>query len=201
MNDQSHTLVGAATRLYTMNADKRSEVTSHGNPEQPELSPRSRDLEERIRDWLRREALLGGALLLALVLLGIFAISLLPTLSVASSSSQSNRPYVGTETVRNYTVTMKISPDIFGTNTFTVTLRDANGRPVAGANILVETSSLDMDMGTQTVRLNGVGKEAPGSYSGQSELTMAGHWQAIVTLRIPGNELPLTLDFQFSASY
>ncbi|MGO8946660.1 MAG: FixH family protein [Ktedonobacterales bacterium] len=207
----NHTLVGAATQLHSGNAtgnatdnangDKPTEIPAGGQPEQPELAPPARDLEERLRDWLRREALLGGALLLALVLLGIFAISLLPNLTVATSGGRSNGPYVGTETARNYSVTMNVSPDIFGNNTFTVTLKSATGQPVSGANVLVETSSLDMDMGTQTVHLKEIGKEAPGSYSGQSELTMAGHWQASVTLQLPGSRSPLTVDFQFSASY
>jgi hypothetical protein len=96
---------------------------------------------------------------------------------------------------------MRISPDIFGTNTFTVTVKDAAGRPVAGAHVLIQADSLDMDMGTQTILLHEVGTAAPGSYSGQSELTMAGHWKATVTLQVPGSRLPLMLDFQFSAAY
>ncbi len=67
-------------------------------------------------------------------------------------------------------MTLHVSPDVFGTNTFTVTLKDAEGKPVTGAGVLVLTNSLDMDMGTQTLHLKEVGSTAPGSYSGQTQL-------------------------------
>jgi putative copper export protein len=201
----SQTLVGASPRLYAMPMERDGDSLPPDQPpvqpEPPVLSPSARALEERLRDWLRREALLAGALLLCVVLLGIFAVSLLPNLTSAGVSGQSKGPYIGTETARNYTVTMRVSPDIFGTNTFTVTLKDAAGRPVAGAHVLIETDSLDMDMGIQTIQLREIGAAAPGSYSGQSELTMAGHWKATVALQVPGVRQPLTLDFQFSAAY
>jgi hypothetical protein len=164
-----------------------------------ELAPRARDLEERLRDWLRREALLAGALLLLLTLLGVFGISLLPSVSVGSSSHATG-PYVETQTIRSYRVTLEVSPDVFGNNTFTVSLKDAQGDPVTGAGVMIQTNSLDMDMGTQTLQLKEAGK-APGSYSGQSELTMAGHWQAAVTIRLPHDAAPLTTKFQFMAVY
>jgi hypothetical protein len=199
------TLVGASPRLYALPMERAGDSFPPDLPPvQPEpsvLSPGARALEERLRDWLRREALLAGALLLCIVLLGIFAVSLLPNLTSAGVSGQSRGPYIGTETTRNYTVTLRVSPDIFGTNTFTVTLKDAARRPVTGAHVLIETDSLDMDMGIQTVQLREIGVAAPGSYSGQSELTMAGHWKATVTLQVPGIRQPLTLDFQFSAAY
>jgi putative copper export protein len=201
----SQTLVGASPRLYAMPMERAGDSLPPDQPpvqpEPPVLSPRASALEERLRDWLRREALLAGALLLCIVLLGIFAVSLLPNLTSAGVSRQSRGPYIGTETTRNYMVTMRVSPDIFGTNTFTVTLKDAAGRPVTGVHVLIETDSLDMDMGIQTVQLREIGAAAPGSYSGQSELTMAGHWKATVTLQVPGIRQPLTLDFQFSAAY
>ncbi len=202
LHDASRATAGAAP---ADTGDKPGDGGSDAADETPaegELVTRTRDLEERLRDWLRREALLGGALLLALVLVGIFAVSLLPNFTAATrGAGRSLGPYVSTETVQHYAVTMKISPDTFGTNTFTVTLKDDSGRPVSGARVMVAASSLDMDMGTQTVRLGQVGKGAPGSYTGQSELSMAGHWQAQVTIRVPDSRIPLTLDFQFSATY
>jgi putative copper export protein len=201
LSTSKQTLVGAAPRLYATPMEWAGDSPPPDQPEPPMLSPRARALEERLRDWLRREALLAGALLLCVVLLGIFAVSLLPNLTSAGVSGQSKGPYIGTEAARNYIVTMKVSPDIFGTNTFTVTLKDAAGRPVAGAYVLIETDSLDMDMGIQTIHLRELGAAAPGSYSGQSELTMAGHWKATVTLQVPGNRQSLTVDFQFSAAY
>jgi len=201
LQNPSQALLGANPRSYAAPLERVGDSPPTDRREVPELSSRAHALEERIRDWLRREALLAGAVLLCVALLGIFAVSLLPNLTSAGVSGQSKGPYVGTETTRNYTVTMRVSPDIFGMNTFTVTVKDAAGRPVAGAHVLIQTVSLDMDMGTQTILLHELGAAAPGSYSGQSELTMAGHWKATVTLQVPGSRLPLTLDFQFSAAY
>ena len=168
--------------------------------EREELAPRARGLEERLRDWLRREALLAGALLLLLTLLGVFGISLLPSLSVGSSSHAAG-PYVETRTIESYRVTLEVSPDVFGNNTFTVTLKDARGNPVTGAGVMIQTNSLDMDMGTESLQLKAAGDKAPGSYSGQSELAMAGHWQVTVDIRLPHNAVPLTTNFQFMAVY
>ena len=175
-------------------------ATSPNGGEREELAPRTRDLEQRLRDWLRREALLAGALLLLLTLLGIFGISLLPSLSVGSSSHATG-PYVATRTISTYRVTLEVSPAVFGNNTFTVTLRDAKGDPITGAGVTIQTNSLDMDMGTESLQLKEVGDKAPGSYSGQAELTMAGHWQATVAIRLPHDTVPLTTNFQFMAVY
>jgi putative copper export protein len=168
-----------------------------------ELPPRARDLEERLRDWLRREALLAGALLLAVVLLGIFAVSLLPNLTVGSSGSRSGQtstPFSGTKTVDTYNVTLHVSPNVFGTNTFTVTLKDADGKPVTGAGVLILVNSLDMDMGTESQHLKEIGSTAPGSYSGQTQLTMAGHWQITVQAQVRSGA-KLTVNFDLTATY
>jgi hypothetical protein len=58
-----------------------------------------------------------------------------------------------------------------------------------------------MDMGTQSLQLKAVGNSASGSYSGQSELTMAGHWQVTVEIRLPDDAGKLTSKFQFTAVY
>jgi uncharacterized membrane protein len=168
-----------------------------------DLPPRARDLEERLRDWLRREALLAGALLLTVVLLGIFAVSLLPNLtatSPGSGSGQTSSPFTGTKTVETYDVTLHVTPGVFGTNTFTVTLKDADGKPVTGAGVLILTNSLDMDMGTQSLHLKEVGSTAPGSYSGQTQLTMAGHWQITVQAQVRSG-VKLTVNFDLTATY
>jgi copper transport protein len=212
--EEAQTLVGAARAGASSsgNADEvRSRVQQErDNGNQPgdrqpkrdtdDISPRARSLEERLREWLRREAWLGGAVLLCVALLGIFAGSLAPNLAAIPSNGPKG-PFVATQTVNKYAVTMKVSPAIFGTNTFTVTITTPQGQPLAGAGVVIETSSLDMDMGTQTTQLKEVGSTAPGSYSGQADITMAGHWQVVVRILLPHSPQPLTATFQFSATY
>ncbi len=97
-----------------------------------------------------------------------------------------------------YILSLEVTPDSFGTNTFTVKVQDAQQRPVKGAAILIETQMLDMDMGTQTAQLQPT-VSSPGSYSGQSDLTMAGHWRVVVRLLPPNQNTFLLYDFTFSA--
>ena len=171
------------------------EETSAGTP----LSPRARALEERLRDWLRREALLGGAVLLCVALLGIFAGSLAPAAPSAQSAS-SGGLVVQTRQAGPYTVTLKVTPASFGDNTFTVTLKDAQGKPVDGAAVTITTIMLDMDMGPASLQLKPQQALGPGVYTGNADLTMAGHWQINVKILPPGGNTPIIAPFKFSAS-
>ena len=56
---------------------------------------------------------------------------------------------------------------------FTVTLKDARNRPVAGARISLHLTMPDMDMGRNTVTL---APQAPGIYGGTGRFTMPGVW-------------------------
>jgi copper transport protein len=100
-----------------------------------------------------------------------------------------------------YTISLKVAPATFGVNTFTVTVKDAQGRPVNGATALVQTIMLDMDMGTQNVDLKPMGADAPGSYFGQGDLTMAGNWDVVVKVLTPGASDYVSTSFKFVASY
>ena len=137
--------------------------------------------------WVQREAVIGGGILLCVALLGAFAGTLAPAPpAAATKTGQFSGPFLQTQSAQGYHVTLKIAPDTFGTNTFTVTIADAQGHPVQGAAVLAETTMLDMDMGSDVLQLKADTSSA-GAFRGQSELTMAGHWQ--VRLRIlPPNE-------------
>lgn len=164
-------------------------------------SPHALTLADRLASWLQREAALGVAVLACVALLGAFAGSLTPPASGAPATSSSSGAFVETHQLNGYGVTLKVAPAQFGTNSFTVTVKDANGQPVEYASVLIETVMLDMDMGTQAVQLKPIGDSAPGVYSGQADLAMAGHWQITVKLVVPNVKQPITSDFRFSVAY
>ncbi|MGH2485233.1 MAG: CopD family protein, partial [Ktedonobacterales bacterium] len=168
-----------------------------GPPER--VSPRATRLATRIEDWLVREALIGVVILLCVALLAAFAGSLTPTTAAAPPATGA---FVQTQHVQGYGITLKVTPVTFGTNTFTVTVTtDANSAPAQGAALLLQTQMLDMDMGIQNVQLKAVGASAPGVYSGQSDLTMAGHWEVLVKVLPRGSKQFLVATYKFSATY
>jgi putative copper export protein len=141
----------------------------------------ARKLAGRLEDWLRREAILGLGVLLCAALLGAFAGSLAtaPT-PIAGASSGA---YVNTATTTpngDYAVTLKVAPAKFGTNSFLATVKDKSGKPVEGASVLLQTTMLDMDMGTQSLQLTPVGADSPGTYGGQADLDMGGNWSFVI---------------------
>jgi putative copper export protein len=154
----------------------------------------------RLEDWLRREALLGVGVLLCVALLGAFAGSLATPTTGASASSTAS-VFVQTKQTSDYAITLRVAPAAFGANTFTVTVKDKDGKALEGASVLVQTTMLDMDMGVQNVQLKPLGAEAPGAYSGQGNLTMAGHWQVLVKLLPPNNKDFVTTTYTLTAGY
>nr|MBA2679808.1 copper resistance protein CopC/CopD [Ktedonobacteraceae bacterium] len=89
---------------------------------------RIQTLNNRLSAWLQREAVLGTLILLCVAFLAAFAGTLAPPPPPVSATSQANQqpagPYVQTQTAHGYRVTLQIAPATFGTNTFTVTLKD-----------------------------------------------------------------------------
>lgn len=172
------------------------------SPSASTVNVRASRLAGALEDWLRREAALGVAILLCVALLAAFAGSLAPTLPAAAnpSTTSTRAAYVSTPvTAGGLSVVLRVDPAAFGTNTFTVTVRDANGKPVDGAGVAIVTQMLDMDMGVQTAQLKPAGQ--PGVYSGQSDLTMAGHWDIIVRVLPPSSSRFQTFDFRLTATY
>lgn len=159
-----------------------------------------RDLAVKLEDWLRREAMLGAAVLLCAALLGAFAGTLAAAPSGATPTTPSG-PFLQTVQAGDYAITLNVVPAKFGTNTFTVTVKDSKGQPVQNAIVVVTTDMLDMDMGEQSVSLKPVGADQPGVYSGQGELTMGGHWALIVKVVPPGAKQPLTPSFRLLIGY
>jgi hypothetical protein len=57
---------------------------------------------------------------------------------------------------------------------------------------------LDMDMGTQNTQLQAV-PASPGTYRGQSDLTMAGRWSVTIRVLPPAKNTFVLYRFTFSA--
>jgi Predicted metal-binding integral membrane protein (DUF2182)/YtkA-like len=88
-----------------------------------------------------------------------------------------------------YAITLQVSPAKPGVNTFVVTLKNKQGTQVNNATVVIQTTMLDMAMGTQQVSLEPVRGGSPGMYRGQSELPMIGHWELKVLVR-PVHQTP-----------
>jgi copper transport protein len=190
----SHAYSGANGYATTGNTGRSG--GSHGAGSQGTL----RELAVRLEDWLRREAMLGAAVLLCAALLGAFAGTLQAAPSGATPTTPSG-PFLQTLQAGDYAITLNVVPAKFGTNTFNVTVKDSKGQPVQNAIVVVTTDMLDMDMGEQSVALKPVGADQPGVYSGQGELTMGGHWALIVKVVPPGAKQPLTPSFRLLIGY
>jgi putative copper export protein/methionine-rich copper-binding protein CopC len=161
-----------------------------------------RGLAVRLEGWLRREAIIGVAVLLCVALLGAYA----GTLAAAPagpppSTSGAGGPFVSQpQRAGAYSVVLKVTPATFGPNTFTALVTDAQGRPLTGATVLAQTTSLDMDMGSENIEL----KERPnaaGSYSGQGDLTMGGNWGVAIKVLAPGAGDYVSTTFKFVVGY
>ena len=158
------------------------------------LSPAARTLAARLTDWLRREALLGGGVLLCVALLAVFA----GTLAAAPPPAPVNTSaFIQTHSAGTYQVTLQVAPASFGSNTFTVTLADAHGKPAANAGVLLLADNLDMDMGEQSLQLKPTGQS--GVYSGVGDLTMSGRWRITVKVLPHGAADYLTTSFTLLA--
>lgn len=180
---------------------------THAMPSQQEpasthaiaLSPLARHLGKRLEYWLRLEGTLGAGILLCVALLSAFAGSLTPATNAASTSAQPTGPVTETKVVDGYSITLHIDPATFGTNTFLVVVKDTQGHAETGAAVLIDTTMLDMDMGTDEIQLHPESKQ-PGTYSVQGDLTMAGHWQIGVRVLPATSNTFVKATFDFSAA-
>lgn len=197
-------LVGVGS-IETRGTDAIKSADRASGPDgQPPISGRAQRLTDKLEDWLRREAMIGVVVLLCVALLAAFAGSLTVAPPAGASSTTtttgSSGPFTQTQSAGGYSLTLKVTPNTFGTNTFIVTVRDAQGKPVDGASVLIQTNMLDMDMGIQNAQLQPVGPSSPGSYSGQSDLTMAGHWQVTIKVLPPHSKQFVQSAFKFSTN-
>jgi copper transport protein len=91
-----------------------------------------------------------------------------------------------------YQFAFRISPNKAAvTNDFRVAIT-RNGKPVHGADVLLEFDMLDMEMPSQEYRLS---ETSPGVYAQtKPALVMVGHWGLAFTLTVNGKPVSLTLE-------
>jgi predicted metal-binding membrane protein len=94
-----------------------------------------------------------------------------------------------------YVIMLQASPAKPGEITLVVTLRNDQGAGIADAHVVVETTMLDMGMGQQQVRLQPITGGALGTYGGQGELPMVGHWELVVWVQPAHNGQPIQAVF------
>jgi len=194
--DDADTTLPRLSAIPQEHAAQNGHASRHAEALRP-ATDETRDLRRRMDDWLRREALLGVGVLLCVALLALFAGTLTPPAQAVPAASAS--AFSQQHTVSGYAITLRVDPAKFGQNTFTVTVTDAQGKPVSGASALLLISDTDMDMGQQSVQAQAVGASQPGVYRAQSELTMAGNWSVTVKVLPPGAKAYVTTTYKLVA--
>ncbi|MFK4469777.1 copper resistance CopC/CopD family protein [Bacillus sp. RC252] len=81
----------------------------------------------------------------------------------------------GKQLDNGYELTLHVSPNKVGQNTFHITLKDENGQPVTDMEqIVLTTQSLDMNMGKGSFKVSAV---SPGEYEAEGMyINMTGNW-------------------------
>jgi copper transport protein len=103
-------------------------------------------------------------------------------------------PFKETKTVHHHEVTLSVTPNVIGENTFSLSLKDNNGRPMEQIEQVTFTfTSLEMEMGNETKILKKV-KEGVYRVKGM-DFNMAGRWN--VHVHVLTKDLD-TIDTDFS---
>jgi len=137
----------------------------------------------RLTGILRWEPLLGVSVLICTGLLSVFGGTLQ---QAAANQAQLSQVKAFTTTVKTsdkqFSLTLVISPDRSGPNTFTVTVFDNHGVKATNVSVSIYATMLEMDMGTTPIKLQPDGK---GNFSANADLDMGGRWGLRVEIRAP----------------
>ncbi len=145
----------------------------------------------RLNAVLRWEPLLGVAVLVCVGFLNVFGATLASTTATPQTGASTGTvaPFHTTAKTKDgaFQVTLVINPNQAGPNGFQVSIADAQtGKPVTNVGVVLYTTILDMDMGTQDVNLL---PDGSGHFSAQGDLVMGGHWQIRIQIRTLDNTL------------
>jgi hypothetical protein len=103
----------------------------------------------------------------------------------------------GPSTVNDYTVALLVTPyppEPRSRSEFLITVTDKAGDPVSGAQV-----QLDMTMPAMPMPPNRpeAVEKAPGQYATPVTFTMAGEWQALITVKTPqGEDISVSFDME-----
>jgi copper transport protein len=158
---------------------------------QPVLQESTSHLEVKIARQARRltgilqwEALLGIAVLICTGLLSVFGGTLQQT--AANQATQLSQVKTFTTSVKTsdkqFIITLAVSPDSSGLNTFTTTVFDSHGVKATNVSVSIYATMLEMDMGTIPIKLQPDGK---GNFSATANLDMGGKWGLRIEIRAP----------------
>ncbi len=147
---------------------------------------------------LLRRLVSGELVLVAGAIFAAAVLSSLPPPPKALASIGGIAKHVGpgpvSTTVKKggYQLAFRISPNKAAvTNDFSVAIT-RNGKPVRGADVLLEFDMLDMEMPSQEYRLS---ETSPGVYAQtKPALVMVGHWGLAFTLTVNGKPVAVTLE-------
>lgn len=104
-------------------------------------------------------------------------------------------PKAGSPAPIPLTVTATTPSPKTGDNLLTITVRDAQGKPVTGAKVTASVAMTSMDMGTTHPTVQEVGS---GKYTVTAAFSMAGPWRVKVRVAAPGQN-PALKAFDFTA--
>ena len=121
-----------------------------------------------------------------------FAFCLLAGMAAAQTTAS---PKAEKKPEPTITLTTKPTPPTAGQTTFTVVAKDANGKPITGADVSVEF--VMPPMGAMGEMKNTVALKAStdpklaaeGTYAGTGHIMMAGKWNVAVDVRVGGKSV------------
>jgi copper transport protein len=137
------------------------------------------------------EPVLGVAVLICVGAMNVFA----GTLSPVGTLPQQRPSLEKTQVVHLWArtsdhqcmVKLDITPDQIGSNVFLASVENvATGKAMTNIGVSLSTSSLDMDMGTDTMKLQ---PDRNSHFRSVGDLTMRGHWQIRIQIRTLDNTL------------
>ena len=179
--------------LSIVHIEQRQAITIPEGDEkaiQPILQESSKHLEANIERQARRltgllqwEPLLGIAILICTGLLSVLAGTLQPV-----TTNQAQLPQVKTFTTtiktsdKQFSLTLTVSPDRSGPNTFTIAIFDSHGVKTTHVSVSIYATMLEMDMGTTPIKLQ---PDAKGNFSALANLDMGGKWGLRVEIGTP----------------
>lgn len=129
-----------------------------------------------VKGRMRAQKRLGGTLKVEVIIGMIVFVIVAFMTNVQTPPMPPTGPFTESKQVDNgYELTLHVSPNKVGQNTFHITLKDANGQPITDMEqIVLTTQSLDMNMGKGSFKVSAV---SPGEYEAEGMyINMTGNW-------------------------